>query len=185
MLLFKHCAIINGMDIKLIVKEKNKGHSYADIAKKFNVSRQYIQACVRPPSQLREEIFLLYDYKCALCGKVVGVSGDIHHKTYNYRILNNINNLQLLCRTCHSKENKWRKHMNTLLEQLQKKQKQMGLTDYKFSKYLGISKQLWYSFKEGEISKSRRVENAAWKIFGICIDNKQRTKWKKLLILRL
>jgi len=94
------------MDLKLIVKEKSKGLSYSDIAKKYNVSRQYIQECVSPSNKLRREIYEMYDYKCNSCGALVGESGHIHHIKYKYNILNNIKNLQLLCRVCHLYLNK-------------------------------------------------------------------------------
>lgn len=57
--------------------------------------------------------------------------------------------------------------MNKLLEQLKREQIKLGMSDYKFSRYLGLSKQLWSAFKNGKITRSRKVEKAAIEKLGI------------------
>jgi len=76
--------------------------------------------------------------------------------------------------------------MNNLLEQLKQKQEGLELSDYGFSKYLGVSKQLWHSFKSGKTIKSRKIEIAAREKFPTSFEveqNRQRNPASVLIAL--
>jgi len=81
------------------------GHTYAFIAKKADVSRQRVQQLLSPPIAIRDYIVNKNKGLCQVCGIYVGSSGDVHHigcdKVEQY---NDIENLQLLCRSCHRKQ---------------------------------------------------------------------------------
>lgn len=79
--------------------------TYTQIAKKYGVSRQRIQQKICPPQCMKEFIVERDNFKCVLCGTVVGYSGHIHHKGYK-ESYNNPANLELLCTSCHVKIHK-------------------------------------------------------------------------------
>jgi len=88
------------MNSKLLIIEKIKGKTYAQIARENNISRQRVQQIISPDKKVRLEILKKYNYCCAECGLYVGDSGHVHHKENN-RNYNNIHNLYLLCQPCH------------------------------------------------------------------------------------
>ena len=80
------------------------GFTYDVIACKAGVSRQRIQQILSPPAQIRKFIRKKYQDKCADCGIFVGSSGHIHHKDDHDEDYNDIDNLELLCISCHRRK---------------------------------------------------------------------------------
>lgn len=79
-----------------------KGYTYSKIAKEAGISRQRVQQLLSPPKEIREYIYNKYDGCCADCGILIGRSGHIHHENSNTEEnYQDINNLVLLCISCH------------------------------------------------------------------------------------
>jgi DNA-binding transcriptional regulator YiaG len=98
--------MINMVTKVTIVKEdlialRLNGATYLEIAKRYSVSRQYIQQLISPPKDIRDFIVKKYNGLCRKCGIHVGVSGHVHHKGTTSEDYNDIENLELLCVTCH------------------------------------------------------------------------------------
>ncbi len=80
------------------------GFTYADIAKRAGVSRQRVQQLIAPPPGIRAIIIAKYNNRCFKCGVYVGASGHVHHEgSTNGDDYNDIENLLLLCPSCHRK----------------------------------------------------------------------------------
>ena len=79
------------------------GYSYAYIAKEVGVSRQYVQQVLAPPKEIRDYIVDKYNGRCLDCGLYVGASGQVHHDKNTGEDFNDIENLVLLCVSCHRK----------------------------------------------------------------------------------
>jgi len=80
------------------------GATYAAIAQSEGISRQRIQEILRPPVGVRMAISGRYDGRCADCGiAVTGRQAHIHHRTLteSAEAWNDIDNLMLLCQSCH------------------------------------------------------------------------------------
>jgi len=90
------------MDAIQLLKDKLNGKTYGEIARENGVSRQRIQQILSPVKVVREFIIQKYHGNCAKCGQAVGTRGHIHHRALieNYQ---DINNLELLCTSCHIK----------------------------------------------------------------------------------
>lgn len=82
------------------------GFTYQQIADKFNVSRQRIQQILSPPKAIRNYVVEKFKGRCADCGINVGKSGHIHHENSDFEDYNDINNLELLCISCHGKRHR-------------------------------------------------------------------------------
>ena len=81
------------------------GQTYAYIAKKAGVSRQRIQQVLSPPIPIRDFVVTKYDGRCFGCGLYIGKSGHVHHvNTDGGENYQDIDNLQLLCISCHRKQ---------------------------------------------------------------------------------
>ncbi len=80
-----------------------EGYTYQEIGHYFGLSRQRIQQLLSPPRKVREFIHTKYSGKCFACGIRVGVSGHIHHLLLGKENYNDIDNLVLLCASCHRK----------------------------------------------------------------------------------
>lgn len=92
------------MDKKTLFRMRLDGHTYQEIANRFGVTRQYVQQVISPSQYTRKRVVKRYDGKCANCGLIVGISGHVHHKGCNIiEHYNSIENLVLLCPTCHRK----------------------------------------------------------------------------------
>jgi endogenous inhibitor of DNA gyrase (YacG/DUF329 family) len=94
------------MDRKDMFQMRLNGHSYQQIGEKAGVSRQRIQQILSPPSGVRELIVGKYHGLCQDCGIYVGNSGHIHHIGNNGENYNDIENLELLCVSCHRRKHK-------------------------------------------------------------------------------
>ena len=81
-----------------------RGLTYAEIGKKYNVTRQRIQSAIAPPKAIKKFVADKTGGCCEICGIQLNGHGDIHHvggKDYDY---NDINNLRYLCRACHMQQ---------------------------------------------------------------------------------
>ena len=95
------------MDRKSLLQLRLDGETYQHIAEKAGVSRQRVQSLLSPPSSVRKYIVSKYSGRCDCCGILVGKSGHVHHRnTNNGENYQDIENLQLLCLSCHRKEHR-------------------------------------------------------------------------------
>ena len=79
------------------------GESYQSIADRADVSRQRIQQILSPPPVIRRSVVAKAKGKCENCGVKVGRSGHVHHIDNEGENYQDIENLQLLCPSCHRK----------------------------------------------------------------------------------
>ncbi len=77
------------------------GFTYQYIADKAKVSRQRIQQILSPPKAIRQFVVKKFSGRCADCGIYVGDSGHVHHQNSLEEDYQDINNLFLLCVSCH------------------------------------------------------------------------------------
>ena len=86
-----------------MLKRRLDGNTYAQIAEVAGVSRQRVQQQLSPPPAVKSYIHKKYDGRCAECQIGLGQRGHIHHKTTDTCIddYNDLDNLELLCATCH------------------------------------------------------------------------------------
>lgn len=87
------------------------GRTYFEIAKQAGVSRQRIQQILSPPPEIRNYITRKFSNHCAQCGVLIKRKGDIHHIKLSDEDYEDIENLELLCVSCHQ-----RKHWDKLKE---------------------------------------------------------------------
>lgn len=87
---------------ELALALKLQGYSYGAIAAEFGISRQRVQQIVSPPKEVRNRIVQQANGYCQKCGIWTGRSGHVHHKgSETMEDFNDIDNLQLLCPSCH------------------------------------------------------------------------------------
>ena len=86
-----------------MLKLRLDGLTYRDIANRAGISRQRVQQLLSPPPKIRQFVLDKYDDRCNRCGVYVGYSGHVHHNGDNPETYNDINNLELLCLSCHRK----------------------------------------------------------------------------------
>ena len=91
------------------------GQTYGAIASKAGVSRQRVQQILSPPTAIRNLIVKQAKGKCQDCGIQVGRSGHVHHIGGGHENYNDIDNLQLLCPSCHRHAHP-SIYLNTILE---------------------------------------------------------------------
>ena len=89
-----------------MIEMKLNGDTYSQIAKKLNISRQRVQQITSPPKEVRGYIIQKYNGRCATCGIQVHKTGHIHHVGSIDENYNDIDNLILLCPSCHRIEHK-------------------------------------------------------------------------------
>jgi len=91
----KHAMLIMRLD----------GYTYQEIANKAGVSRQRVQQLLSPPQVIRNIAYKRASGRCQSCGVLVGKSGHVHHMGSNggEEDYNDVDNLQLLCLSCHRK----------------------------------------------------------------------------------
>ena len=82
-----------------------RGLTYVEIGTQLGVSRQRAQQLVRPPHEIYEIIKKRGDGRCEECGVKIA-SGQVHHRQADRELsaFNEIENLQYLCRGCHTKK---------------------------------------------------------------------------------
>lgn len=82
---------------------KLAGHTYAQIAVKYGITRQRVQQLIAPPKAIRDHVIAKYGGRCAACGILIEHRGDIHHAGSDVDTYNDIESLRLLCIPCHMK----------------------------------------------------------------------------------
>lgn len=92
-----------------------EGLTYQQIANTVGVSRQRIQQLLSPPKEIRDYVIRKFNGKCVDCGIQVGKSGHVHHNNGDEENYNDIENLELLCISCHKRRHKGD---NTLLKRV-------------------------------------------------------------------
>jgi len=84
------------------IKLRIEGYTYAEIGTRLGISRQRAQQLTSPPRAVRDFVVQKADGRCLDCGFHTGTSGHVHHLSngleYSY---NDLENLQLLCPSCH------------------------------------------------------------------------------------
>lgn len=107
---------------KEIVGMKADKKTYSDIAKIMGVSRQRVQQLFVPPKQVMIEVSNRAKGLCEGCGQF-DQFGHYHHKKYDYDVLNEVDNIEYLCCSCHLKKNgeaRYCLNCNKLLESRQR-----------------------------------------------------------------
>lgn len=89
-----------------MLKMRLDGYTYQYIAGKTGVSRQRVQQLLSPPKVVRKYIVNKYGGQCIDCGIFVGRSGHIHHNNMGNETYEDIDNLILLCISCHRMRHK-------------------------------------------------------------------------------
>ena len=96
-------------------------YSYQSIGAFFGVSRQRVHQIIKNYSSLngsskvlggtnkRDKVLIKYKHCCCYCGSTNIL--EIHHLDNNCKN-NNIDNLILLCKNCHTKTHKQRRELN-------------------------------------------------------------------------
>lgn len=85
-----------------LLKLRLDGLTYKEIGERANISRQRVQQIISPPKEVQQVIQQKFNGRCAECGILVGKSGHIHHVSNNgAEHYHDIDNLQLLCVSCH------------------------------------------------------------------------------------
>jgi len=84
-----------------MLRLKLDGHSYQHIGELAGISRQRVQQLLSPPAAVRRIVVNAYNGRCANCGIHVGYTGHVHHKGQEAESYNHIEQLELLCPTCH------------------------------------------------------------------------------------
>jgi len=90
------------MDKEKMLAMRLDGCTYRQIGEEAGLSEQYIQQLLSPPKPIREYIIKKYNGRCANCGILItGKSAHVHHKDHTDNHYNDIDNLELLCPSCH------------------------------------------------------------------------------------
>lgn len=88
-----------------IQKHLLDGKTYQEIADLAGITRQRVQQIAAPPVPIARYIRKKFNYRCNECGILLGNDGGhIHHK--NNKLIedfNDIDNLMLVCPSCHRK----------------------------------------------------------------------------------
>ena len=90
-----------------MLKFRIDGLTYQEIAEKASVSRQRVHQLLSPPAAIRDFVVKKYSGYCMDCGIKVGKAGHVHHNNLSdEEDYSDIDNLQLLCPTCHRHRHK-------------------------------------------------------------------------------
>ena len=79
------------------------GLTYLNIGKQAGISRQRVQQLLSPPPVIRRMVVAKANGECQYCGLTVGQSGHVHHNGDAFDTYDDIENLELLCISCHRK----------------------------------------------------------------------------------
>ena len=107
-----------------ILENRFAGLTYAQIARKLGISRQRVQQLISPPPYVRKLVIDKASGECEICGLRVNGSGHVHHKSCKGEDYNDVENLQLLCISCHRKQ-----HI-VIQSVMQVRRKIIGLLEY-------------------------------------------------------
>lgn len=84
------------------LKLRLDGFTYTQIGKTMGISRQRAQQLLSPPRAVRALVVERAQGKCEDCGIHVSRSGHVHHiEAQHGDVFDAVNNLQLLCPSCH------------------------------------------------------------------------------------
>ena len=86
-----------------MLKLRLDGMTYQRIADKAGISRQRVQQLLSPPTAVKRIVVARANSRCQECDIFVGQSGHCHHTGGKEENYNDIDNLQLLCVSCHRK----------------------------------------------------------------------------------
>lgn len=90
-----------------MLKLRLDGRTYQYIADSAGVSRQRIHQVLSPPLIVRDFVVKKYNGRCDVCDIFVGKGGHVHHnESKNEENYNDLENLQLLCLSCHRKSHR-------------------------------------------------------------------------------
>ena len=87
--------------LKQMIDLKLDGYTYQVIGDSFGISRQRVQQLLEPPTLIRKTVYKRAGGRCENCGILVGVSGHLHHRNNGDIDFQDIDNLELLCPSCH------------------------------------------------------------------------------------
>jgi len=96
----------NTMQQQKMLTLRLQGHTYNHIANLAGISRQRVQQLLSPPKAIRDFVVNKYAGRCDNCSLYIGRRGHVHHKANDGELYNDIENLQLLCLSCHRKAHK-------------------------------------------------------------------------------
>lgn len=148
------------MDKHDMVKRRIEGYTYEAIAKEAGVSRQRIQQLLAPPKEIRDYIITKYRGLCFDCGLIVNKSGHVHHENSDAEDFNDIDNLVLLCKSCHRKRHHFgpprREFMNK--EDILGLRKKLRLTQKEFAGRLKVDAITISRWERGEQKPSAQAE---------------------------
>lgn len=80
---------------------KKAGLTYAQIGKDLGVTRQRAQQLVRPSPMVYAVVLKRADGMCQSCFKLLAGCGHVHHRSPDVEIYNSLDNLLLVCLSCH------------------------------------------------------------------------------------
>lgn len=86
---------------KGILEFRLLGMTYAAIGKELGISRQRVQQLISPSKYIRNVVVKRANNRCQRCEVILDGSGHIHHKGNEDEDYNDIDNLELLCISCH------------------------------------------------------------------------------------
>ncbi len=87
-----------------MLKMRLDGHTYRQIADKMGISPQRVQKILSPPTSIRLLVIKRTQGLCEDCGILLGWHGAVHHEPANgEEDYNDLDNLHLLCASCHRK----------------------------------------------------------------------------------
>ena len=152
-----------------------KGFTYKAISIKAGISRQRVQQLLSPPPSIRAYVVAKFGGECNRCGVLVGQSGHIHHNGDNPETYNDIENLELLCLGCHSKE-----HNSLIVECVEKREskkvslnkvrvlrRELRLTQTAFAARLGVAPFTVRRWEKGVCLPSTMARRAIKEVFGL------------------
>jgi len=87
-------------------RQRLNGYTYEQIAEGAGITRQRVQQILSPPKAIRDHIIKKYDGCCVDCSIRVGKSGHVHHVNTDIEDYGDIENLVLLCISCHRKRHR-------------------------------------------------------------------------------
>ena len=85
------------------LKWRLQGLTYHQVGVEMEISRQRVQQLLSPPKGVRTIVVTRAKGCCQDCGLGVGDSGHVHHRSStNGDTYDDIDNLELLCVSCHA-----------------------------------------------------------------------------------
>ena len=148
-----------GMTKQQMLALRLQGHTYRHIASKAGVSYQWVQQSLSPPKEVRDFIVNKCAGLCRECGILVGSSGHVHHIGLAEENYQDIENLELLCASCHRAQHPTQgyaeRHTATKQSQeIRALRKELGLSQRELAERLGVHKRTVIFWEAGEFEPS-------------------------------